>query len=244
MNEPDRLAELAQRTAARGLTTYTRFLDLNDQKNARIAAAKAGIACCLFGGMPDNERCVAAFYDVEPPEEAEYPLVCLRFVPRSVRFARPCTHRDVLGTLMSLGLEREQFGDIILRENEIYLFCLDKTAKLVLDGMTQIGGTDVTGSISDAPDGPARKTQEIIVQVSSPRADAVIAHLFHLSRDDTQALFPRGLVLLDDAPCTKCEKLLTEGTVISVRGHGRARYKGTRSVSKKGKLNVAIDLYT
>lgn len=244
MTERERFHELAARSYARDLRLFTRFLDLNGQKEAVAAANGEGCRCVLFGGKDGCERKIACFYTLDAPEEEEFPLVCILAKPRSSRFSSAIAHRDVLGSLMSLGLEREFIGDIIIREEGAYFFCIDKQAQLIEESLTQIGSTDVDCAEAPAPEGDVRTTRDIVVQVASPRADAVIAHLFHIPRGDMASLINRGLVLVDDAPLTKAEKPLAEGNVISVRGHGRARIGGIQSISKKGKINLAVKLYS
>ncbi|MBO2516045.1 MAG: hypothetical protein CW338_02040 [Clostridiales bacterium] len=244
MTERERFHELAARSFARDIRLFTRFLDLNGQKEAAAAANGEGCRCEMYGGKDGCERKIACFYTLETPAETDWPLICLLAKPRSTRFSSRITHRDVLGSLMSLGLEREFIGDIIIREEGAYFFCIDKQAALIRESLTQIGGTDVDCTEASAPEGDVRVTRDIIVQVSSPRADAVIAHLFHLNRADTVTLIGRGLVSVDDAPLTKAEKLLTEGNVISVRGHGRAMISAVQSISKKGKINLLVKLYS
>lgn len=244
MTERERFHELAARSYSRDLMLFTRFLDLNGQKEAIAAANGEGCRCTLFGGKEGCERRIACFCTLDAPENAAYPLVCLLAKPRSSRFSTSITHRDVLGSLMSLGLEREFIGDIIIRDEGAYFFCIDKQAQLIREELTQIGGTDVDCTETDPPEGDVRTTRDIVVQVSSPRADAVIARLFHLNRQDVVTLIGKGLVTVDDAPLGKAEKLLTEGNVISVRGHGRAMISGVQSISKKGKINLLIKLYS
>ena len=81
-------------------------------------------------------------------------------------------------------------------------------------------------------------------RAGSARTDAVCAHLFRLSRGDTQELIRQGRVFVDDRICMKSDQPLSEGQVLSVRGFGRARVQGVESVSKKGKLNLVIELYS
>ena len=86
--------------------------------------------------------------------------------------------------------------------------------------------------------------REVRVQVASVRTDAVCAHLFRLSRGDTQELIRQGRVAVDDRVLTKSDHQLSEGEVLSVRGFGRAKIRGVESVSKKGKLNLLVELYS
>ena len=71
----------------------------------------------------------------------------------------------------------------------------------------------------------------------------MIAKVFSLSRDDAQALFKRGLVFVSGRCVESVSHTPREGDVISVRGYGRMIYRGPSSTSRKGKLNVDVELY-
>ena len=243
MNESRHLDELCERAARRNIALFSRFLNLAEQKEALIAARKAGCACFLWGGAEDCERKMLGAAGDEAPEGWQFPLSCLKISPRSVKFSSPLAHRDVLGSLMGLGFERELIGDIIIREDAAYVFCTDKMALFICDNLPKIGNTMVCCEQSEPPEGPLRKVKEVRVQVSSPRLDAVVAHLFKLSRGDAQTLFRQGRIMVDDSVCERTDYALKEGQVISVRGFGRARYMGVENLSKKGKSNLLIHLY-
>lgn len=243
MEDHKYLTELCSRAANRNIALFSRFLNLSEQKEAEIAARKAGAAYRFFGGAEDCERRMLGVSGDEAPEAWAFPLLCLKIVPRSAKFAAPIAHRDVLGSLMGLGIERELIGDIIIRDEGAYVFCTDKMAQFISTSLNQIGHTDVHCTLSDAPEGPVRKTKEVRIQVSSPRLDAIVAHLFRLSRGDAQTLFRQGKIMVDDSVCEHPDYLLKEGQVISVRGFGRARYLGVESISKKGKNNLIMALY-
>ena len=149
-----------------------------------------------------------------------------------------------LGALMGLGIERELIGDIVLREAGAYIFCVERMVDFICQSLVQIGRTDVRCERAEPPQGALRETREVRLQVSSPRLDAIAAHLFHLSRGDAQQLFRQGRVMVDDAPCERPDYQLRDGQVISVRGYGRAQYLGVDGQSKKGKDVVRIALYS
>ncbi len=244
MNPTSQLNEMCRRASSRSVTFYSHFLNLAEQKEGLIAARREGLFYTLWGGAEGAERCILAVSSEQEPDRFLFPLSCLLIAPRSARFSGPLAHRDVLGSLMALGITREQLGDIVLREEGAYLFCLDKMASFIADSLDAVGGTPVKCSMTDAPQGELRKTQLCRLQVASPRADAIVAHLFRLSRADAQELFRREKVTLDDAPCLRTDTILQEGQVLSVRGFGRARYDGVENLSKKGKYNLLISLYS
>ena len=243
MTENKHFDELCQRAASRNIALFSRFLNLAEQKEAEIAARKAGAAWFLWGGAEDCERKMLGVSGDEAPEGYLFPLLCLKIMPRSIKFSSPLAHRDVLGSLMGLGFERELIGDIIIREEAAFVFCTDKMALFICENLQKIGNTAVRCEISTPPEGPLRSIKEVRVQVASPRLDAVVAHLFRLSRGDAQTLFRQGRIMVDDAVCERTDYVLKEGQVISVRGFGRARYMGVENLSKKGKSNLLIHLY-
>ncbi len=241
--ENRQLDELCRRAADRGQPLFSRFLDLDGQKQAEAAARKAGAAYMFFGGAEGCERRMLGA-GAEAPEESEFPILCLKISPRSAKYGKPLEHRDVLGTVMGLGITRDLIGDIIIREDGAYLFCVSSMADFLRESLVRIGRTDTACVLSAPPEGPVRTVREVRVQVASVRTDAVCAHLFRLSRGDTQELIRQGRVAVDDRICMKSDQVLSEGQVLSVRGFGRARVKGVESVSKKGKLNLVIEVYS
>lgn len=244
MTESKHLDELCTRAVRRSIPLFSRFLNLAEQKEAQIAARRAGAAYLLWGGAQDCERKMLGVNSLEAPDSTLFPLSCLKIMPRSAKFSSPLAHRDVLGSLMGLGFERELIGDIIIRDEAAYVFCTDKMALFICDNLQKIGNTAVDCEETAPPDGPMRKVREVRIQVSSPRLDAVVAHLFRLSRGDAQTLFKQGKIAVDDAVCERTDYTLKEGQILSVRGFGRARYMGVENLSKKGKSNLLIHLYS
>lgn len=79
--------------------------------------------------------------------EWSYPFVCIHAVPQYPKYAEKLTHRDVLGALMHLGLDRSKIGDIVLLENDIYIFCSETISSFIMDQFTQIRHTMIRSSI-------------------------------------------------------------------------------------------------
>ncbi len=229
--------------AARGMTVFSRFLNLQEQRDALIAVRKAGVAAAFYGGSADCERKMLGAGETAPGE-TEFPIACLLISPRGARFAGEMTHRDVLGSLMALGVGREVIGDIAAREGSAHVFCESRMADFLIGALDKVGGTCVSVSLSAPPDGALRRTTRTRVLAPSPRADAVIARLYHVSRSDAQALFRQGRVFLDDAPCARPDAVIRENQVLSARGYGRARYVGVDGQSKKGGLYLVFEAYS
>jgi RNA-binding protein YlmH len=81
------------------------------------------------------------------------------------------------------------------------------------------------------------------VQANGERLDALIAKLYSLSREDAQNLFAKKLVYASGRCIENTSYIPKTGEVISVRGTGRFIYRGYDSLTKKGKLNITLEVY-
>lgn len=198
-----------------------------------------------FGGYAQAERRMLRFGD---PEELGYdvpfPIDCIKVSSASGKFSSPLTHRDYLGALMSLGVERRVFGDIVVRNGIAYIFCENRMSPFILENLVSVGRNQVHVEISDFPEEEYEAgRQQMAIQVSSPRADAVIAHVCKLSRGNVTPYFTGKLVQLNGRILERPDKLLTEGDIFSVRGFGKYAVGESTGVSKKGKTNILIYKY-
>ncbi len=240
-----RFIELAKRSE-QGYFTFTDFLGLAEQSCFNgIKNEIRGISYSAFGGALGAERVMIRFGSSEElGYEEEFPIVTLMIKPKSEKFADKLTHRDFLGSLMSLGIEREVLGDIVIRDNIGYLFAKRDISTYIMDSLTQIKHTAVTVSIAkELPEGELFKTEIRRIQLSGERLDAVLAKTFSLSRDDAQGLFKRGLVFVNGREIDSTSYTPKVGDKITARGYGRLIYLGFDSTSKKGKLNANVEIY-
>lgn len=234
------------RKSENGYFTFTDFLGLSEQSIfARLRAEIPALSYTAFGGADGTERVIIRFGNAEElGYEEAFPIKVILCRPKSIKFAEKLSHRDFLGAIMNLGIERTEIGDIAVGEEQSYIFAKDDMADYIVSSLTKIRRTDVVCSITDElPEGSLYKTERVKVQASGERIDAIVAKVFHISRDDSLALFRRGLVFINGAECTNNSKPLKEGDVVSARGYGRFIYRGYETLSKKGKLNVEVDLY-
>lgn len=242
----NRFIELAKKSYNSDVFTFTDFLGLAEQDAfAEIKSKIHPIKYTEFGGTDGTERIMIRFGS---PDELGYdvpfPIVALKIEPLSQKFADKLTHRDFLGTILGLGIERSKLGDIAIIDNIGYVFTSEDISDYILSELARIKHTDVKVSIVDnLPEGSLFRTKEKYIQLESERLDAAIAKILSLSRDDAQALFKKGLVFVCGRQIISPSHTPKENDVISVRGYGRMIYKGPQSTSRKGKLNVKIEVY-
>ena len=241
-----RLRELALRAAHTGQPQFTRFLEPSLVQDARRVAGENGVRCAFCGGYPDAERVMAAYYDLEAPAEWEYPLRGLR-ITWNEKFAHPA-HRDLMGAVMGLGLEREAIGDVALgsyREKPCaWAFAIPEVADYIAANLDSAGRAAVKAEVTDdAPEIAPPEGSKLRVTVQTARLDAVLAAGYNLSRSEAQKLVIAGLVKLNHVPNLHTDAHVDTGDLISARGHGRLKVVEALGQSRRGRLVLTLFRY-
>ena len=241
-----RFIELARRSYNSGIFTFTDFLGLSEQ--AAFDGIKReiyGIPYEAFGGAEGAERVMIRFGSAEDlGYELPFPIVCIKAEPVSQKFADKLTHRDFLGALLNLGIERSTLGDIPILDNVGYIFASEDIAPFIISELTRVKHTEMRlSTVDELPEGELYKTERRRVQISGERLDAVIARVFSLSREEAQSLFAKRLVFVSGRLCESTSYTPKESEKVSVRGKGRFIYRGIVGNTRKGKLNVEVDVF-
>lgn len=241
MTEEKRFLELARRAALAGRTGYSRFIEPSMIPAAQKCAREAGAQVEFFGGFPEAERVVAAF--VAWGDEPDYPIECLD-LKWNTKFAS-AGHRDLLGAVMGLSIEREMTGDIVLAGDGLaYLFVVRDMADYVMANLESAGRaalkiTRHEGEIvCPVPEGTHMR-----VTLASPRLDAFVAAGYNLSRSESQKLINGGLVKLNHVPEMRTDTNVDEGDLISVRGYGRMKIEELLGETRRGRLAAQVFRY-
>lgn len=241
-----RFADLKRQSELNNRYTYTGFLTLAEQelfyKSLPIVTAQE---CMLWGGFEDAERKVLRFGSPDTLwYDEEFPVTCIIIKPVSRKFAEKLSHRDVLGALMNLGIERNLLGDIVVKEYACYVMCLSRIADFIVEELGRIKHTEVSCDLSETmPEDASPDLQELSLIVSSLRADGLISKVFHMSRNESDIMFSRGLVFVNGREASKSSVNLKPGDVVSVRGHGKFRFSEVIHETKKGNLSVTVYKY-
>lgn len=242
--EDDRLLlaqvlDKAQECEMRGYLTHSRFLNMAER--ALVEGAVRFMGSTLFwGGYEDAERAMAVFYpdylDADSARQAA-PVALLRAHKKP---GDELTHRDYLGALMGLQIDRAMVGDILVHEEGADLLVSEEIADFLLLHFDKAGRKriELTREPLENLRLPTQTEEEGQGSVASPRLDSVIALIFGLSRAAAQAEIARGTVFVNQTPCLKGERELHEGDRLTVRGRGRARIVSFGGISRKGRLFV------
>lgn len=240
----NRLKDLSKRADNNSRFTFTEFLSL-DEQSALKSIERDLCSFTLFGGCSGCERVVARFGNFwELGYEEAFPIAIIEIQPKLKKFADQLTHRDFLGAIMNLGIERKFLGDIIVKDNCAYLFLIEKLSDYVCENLTKVKHTVVSAQkIQSVPEGELFKTESISIPVSSLRLDCLIAGVYNLSRSQVVEFFSAQKVFINGRLIENISHIPKENDIISVRGFGRFIFSSTGGFSKKGRTYVNLEKY-
>lgn len=241
-----RFRELARKCYQQNQYTFTGFLSLADLSCFYETEREISyVPYTIWGGSDFCERVMIRFGSGEElGYEEEFPIVCIEVKPLAAKFADALTHRDFLGALMNLGIERSTLGDILIEDNIGYLFCIESMADFIIENLAKVKHTSVIcGRAKEVPTLINKDKKEMKIQISSERIDAVLAKVYRLSRSEAIELFRQKRVFVNGRLCENNSQILKSGDTVSARGCGKFEYSGQMSISKKGKMNASVLCY-
>ncbi len=238
-----RLTELSNLAYNRGFVTFSDFLNLNElnilhtiPKNMFPARYET------YGGYELSERQMAAFL----PDALcfTYPVRAVHVSPVNKRFAEELSHRDYLGSLMNLGIDRCKIGDILVWEEGAVIFAKEEICGYIADNLTRIRHTSVNTSVQETEDITyTPRYEKLRGTVPSVRLDTVLSVCYPMSRSRLVPLIESGKVFVNGKLITSNGYHLKDGDIISVRGTGRVVYDGILSETKKGRYLISVRKY-
>ena len=245
-----RVLDKLEQAQNRGVPGCTQFLSPGEQAAVTdLLNAWGHPRHLFFGGYEDAERRVCAFLPDWQEEEdfldtSDNPLSA---VETEFPGGSSLTHRDILGSLMGLGITREKLGDILIPEpGRCQVVTLKETVS-ILTSQWEGAGRYKCREVREiplsalSPKPPQVKT--IRDTVASPRLDAVLGSAFSLARSKASAYIAAGKVALNHRECLKCDKTVEEGDVLTCRGLGKCVVKEVPGQSKKGRTMLVLERY-
>ncbi len=238
------IKDLSQRSADKNIYTYSNFLN-EEEQNEVIRNRKLLTHFTFFGGAEGTVRNMVRFGNEEELYYSEdFPVDCIKIEPKNKKFADELSHRDFLGAIMNLSIEREHIGDIVIKDNSAFVFVTKKMSSFICENLTRIKHTDIKCSFAQFDNSTQLfTTQERTIISSSPRADCVICAVYNLSRSTADALFASKKVFLNSAQCESPSKTLRENDTVSIRGYGKFIFGKELSETKKGRIKYSVNIY-
>ena len=236
-----RVEDLCRIAENRGIARHTGFLSDREQALAQAALNRAGWPEAVFeGGYQEAERKILC---IEPVGSyGELPICCVKI---ECTGSGEVSHKDYLGSLLGLGLERSCLGDILPfdgSEKGAYVVALENAAQVICSQLCSVGRLNARAELFEGPVPFNSSEREIqTATVSSLRADAVIAAMIHSGRGRAAQLLSGGAVEINHIAVTSPHAPVYEGDVFTIRGTGR--YKLTALGGKSRKDRVFIEYF-
>ncbi len=223
--------------------TFTDFMDPNkiDIFRENFAFIQNGdVEMSVYGGFSESERSMIAFYpSYAGVEFSDFPIEAIKISYNS-NFSHQLDHREVLGAIISLGLDRGKLGDILLNHDNAIAFCHRDIGGYITTNLDKISRTKVSTEMADRESIYFLEKPKVEVRgtVSSLRLDAVLSHAFNLSRGKTQQLISAEKAFINWLTVSDTAKILKEGDIITLRGYGRIELTEILGKTKKDRIGI------
>lgn len=239
-----RFIDLSRQANRKGIVMFSNFLSISEQLILQQNKQELDCAYQMSGGYDYAERQMVAFIPDALFYEWDYPMQCVRVYPAYPKFAEKLSHRDVLGALMSLGIERNTIGDLIVNDTEIFFFAKEEVVPYILDQLGTIRHTVVTLQVTaDSQIDYVPRFEEKEAIVTSNRLDAVIAAICNVSRSASLHMIQEGKIFVNGAECLHNTYYCKQGDILSIRGFGKVRFGETRGITRKDRIRFSYQLF-
>ena len=200
----------------------TKYLGLNVKFSGKVINAT-------------RERCILSSYEIK---DEDFKIASYKIIYNKKFYE--ISHRNVLGALMSLGIKRECLGDIIVKDDGIYIFIEKEISSFIENEFKSIGKCSIELKEIDEEIENEIKYESKIYFISSLRLDCVIASMLNISRSNVLEILENKCVfvnsLLNQNPSHICKVL----DVISVRHYGKFKILDIRGKSRSDRICVEL----
>ena len=192
----------------------------------------------FFGGFNDAERKKAKiisneYYDVD------FDIVCLK-AKFNNKFNK-VEHRNILGAIHNLGINFNRFGDIIVLEDEVFIFVDEEIADFISMEFTKAGRVSLNFERVDLSDVTIKKKYEDFEIISSSfRIDSIVAKITNKSRSKVKEFLEQDFIKLNHVVLRNGEKTCATEDIISIRKYGRFVVKDYSQNKKSLKYIITI----
>ena len=224
----------------KNILTHTGFLSMAEQALLEQTHPDGS----FFGGYEDADRRMLFFLPdwMEHPEDGDSICIVRASLPKG---SPKLTHRDFLGSLLGLGIDRSVIGDILVQEDGADILAASDMADYIVQNYVQAGRASVSCEILPLSGMrlPQLDVKECRDTVASLRLDSIAASMFSLSRGKAQEAIRQGLVAVNNRQILKPDHFLEEGDKVSLRGKGKAVLTRIGGKSRKDRDCIVFQRY-
>lgn len=225
------------------ISTFMQFVIFLDSQNQNFL-----LDYLAFGGFDDAERVIIGFFPehITPTTEI-FPIKVLE-VSYNNKYSKNLTHRDFLGSIIGLGVERTKIGDIINNNNNNCFLHTD-IADYVFFNLERVGSTKVTTKLQDIKNNQdinnlsSSSLEEHKIITASLRLDTTLSSAFNISRTKVSSYIKSNKVFLNFIECDNPSKVIKQNDIITIRGMGRIKIGNIIGNTKKDRIILQVFKY-
>lgn len=187
----------------------------------------------IYSPYEDSDKVI--FYNKNIPDVLLYEIKC----PSIIR------HQDILGTMFSLQISDEMFGDIVIDNGRYFIYILGLFQNYFESNFTSIKNTPIKLFLLDTDylSQYKRKYEELELIVSSERIDTIISRIINTSRSNIEEKLKNKEILYNEDYLKKLDQKLKVNDTFSIRRIGKFKYKGILRNTKSNHLVVSVYKY-
>ncbi len=229
------LQDLQRQSEERYMHEESFFLNEAEQLQARTVIPESDLVH-YDGGYQGARKKKVIFLRDEEDDFSDIVCLCAEVDQRFRRIG----HRDILGALMHLQIDRHSFGDFWLEKDHIYLYTSDAMGTFLVDNFTRIASLNVSFRKIEEHPVQVFHTRTVHVVMASERADAVVAALVHCSRSKAKEMIRAGLVAFDYQTLEAPDQVCNNNVTISIRGVGHFTYLGADRKTRSDRIGASF----
>lgn len=226
--------------------TFSQFIDpAKCSSMEKILCKILDLKFLFFGGQEDCERKMIGF----APDYMElfyeiFPISIIQ-IKKNNKFSEQLNHRDYLGSILGLGIDRSKIGDIILLEEYAVCYVHNEIAEYICFHLQKVSHTkvEVTKIENMKFCLPEKNLLEKHITVASLRVDCIISAGFQISRGKSQDLIQAEKVNANWNLVENPSFILKEGDIVSLRGYGKIKILEINGKTRKGKISLIMGKY-
>ena len=203
-----------------------------------IPYLQSRIPFVVDGGINNFER-AKLILNVVDKTATDVVVIAAKINPKYVEIA----HKDVLGTLMGMGIQRETIGDIVIDDNLILVVTNQVIGQYLIENCLQIKRFKVTFNYYDEKYTRIYHYDILHLNVASLRMDAIVAALAKTSREKAQQLIKNKMVVINHQTLEDIKRLCHNNDIISIRKVGKFVFKQIEKTTKKERLIIEVWKY-
>ena len=241
-----KIMESIEKAQQQQYVVFSDFLDMQEGSFVLNLIQNRHFPVLLDGGYDEAERkmMVALPYrGYEYYESSDLPIVYLLIEP--LRKNSTLSHRDYLGALMNLGINRNTMGDLVMIDDGCVVIVTERMRDYIQDNLTMVARESVSVTIyqNGRNLGDHKSFEEIRGTVASLRLDNIVKLCTNFSRDKAVKAIESGLVFVDGQQILKNSRLIEVENIITIRGKGKFRITKIGDRTRKDRIFVEVDRY-